>query len=134
MYACLPVDIAEDYDGLKAALLTAFELTEEGFRKRFRSCRPEVGETFLQFLATETVSIGVGTHFLAESSLVKMVGGKKHTDDHVTSIFLTHKYSYLLQIWWFQRVLLYLTDYNNITYEMLKVAYNQSIDPIHTYF
>ena len=24
-------------------------MTEEGFRKRFRSCRPEVGETFAQF-------------------------------------------------------------------------------------
>lgn len=50
-YARLPKDDALDFKKLKAALLTRFELTEEGFRKRFRSSKPEQGETFVQFSA-----------------------------------------------------------------------------------
>ncbi|KAK3739967.1 hypothetical protein QZH41_009486, partial [Actinostola sp. cb2023] len=34
---------------LKAALLKRYELTEEGFRKKFRQCKPEKGETVFQF-------------------------------------------------------------------------------------
>ncbi|XP_069109726.1 uncharacterized protein [Argopecten irradians] len=45
----MPVDQALDFDLLKTALLKRFELTEEGFRKKFRSARPETGETFAQF-------------------------------------------------------------------------------------
>lgn len=40
---------ATDYDALKTALFKRFEKTEDGFRQKFRRCRPEVGETFLQF-------------------------------------------------------------------------------------
>ena len=49
VYARMPVENALDYDELKLALLKRFELTEEGFKKRFRSCRPEKGETYSQF-------------------------------------------------------------------------------------
>jgi hypothetical protein len=38
-----------NYDVLKTALLTRYEMTEEGFRQRFRNARSETGETFSQF-------------------------------------------------------------------------------------
>ncbi|MCG7875094.1 MAG: RNase H-like domain-containing protein [Candidatus Thiodiazotropha endolucinida] len=49
VYALLPYEKALDYDELKQALLKRFELTEDGFKRKFRSCRPEAGETFSQF-------------------------------------------------------------------------------------
>jgi len=39
-----------DYDLLKNSLLKRFRLTEEGYRKRFKSVRIEVGETAEQFV------------------------------------------------------------------------------------
>ncbi|XP_062609261.1 uncharacterized protein LOC134271008 [Saccostrea cucullata] len=45
---------ADDYDELKAALLRRYDMTGEGFKRKFRSCRPENGETFSQF----TVRLG----------------------------------------------------------------------------
>ena len=49
VYSRIPPEEALEYDVLKEALLKRFEMTEDGFRKRFRNCRPEVGETFTQF-------------------------------------------------------------------------------------
>ena len=49
VYARLPADKAKVYNDLKAALLFSFQLTEEGFRVKFRSARPETGETYTQF-------------------------------------------------------------------------------------
>ena len=49
VYALLSVDQSGDYDVLKTALLHRFERTEDGFRQRFRACRPESTETFQQF-------------------------------------------------------------------------------------
>lgn len=49
VYALLPSDKALDYNELKTALLKRYELTEDGFKRKFRSCRPEAGETFGQF-------------------------------------------------------------------------------------
>ena len=49
IYSRIPAEQALEYNVLKEALLKRFEMTDEGFRKRFRSCRPEVGETFAQF-------------------------------------------------------------------------------------
>ena len=40
VYALLPYESACDYDALKTALLKRFELIEDGFRQKFRSCRP----------------------------------------------------------------------------------------------
>ena len=45
----LSVDDAADYDKLKDALLKNFDMTERGFRKKFRYDRPEKSETFTQF-------------------------------------------------------------------------------------
>ncbi|XP_071791644.1 uncharacterized protein [Asterias amurensis] len=54
VYSRLPVDKASDYKDLKSALLHRYELTEEGFRVKFRSSRREIGETFSQFAARLT--------------------------------------------------------------------------------
>ena len=49
VYALLPSDEASNYKALKTALLKRYDLTEDGFKLKFRSCRPESCETFLQF-------------------------------------------------------------------------------------
>ena len=36
---------ANDYDKLKKALLTRYNYTEDGYRKRFREVKPEIKET-----------------------------------------------------------------------------------------
>ena len=38
---------AADYEKLKDALLRKFDMTERGFRKKFRNNRPERSETFI---------------------------------------------------------------------------------------
>ena len=50
VYSRLSKESAFEYDTLKASLLKRFELTEEGFRQRFHGCKPERGETFIQFI------------------------------------------------------------------------------------
>ena len=45
----LSTEDAADYDKLKDALLKNFDMTERGFRKKFRYSRPERSETFIQF-------------------------------------------------------------------------------------
>lgn len=47
----MPKTDALIYQSLKTALLRRFELTDDGFKTRFRSCRPEQCETFAQFSA-----------------------------------------------------------------------------------
>ena len=42
----MSVSKVNDYDKLKAALLRRYDMTEEGFKRKFRSCRPEAVETF----------------------------------------------------------------------------------------
>ncbi|XP_033731328.1 uncharacterized protein LOC117320952 [Pecten maximus] len=49
VFSRMPLAESMDYDQLKRALLKRFEMTEQGFRKRFRGGRPESGETFAQF-------------------------------------------------------------------------------------
>ena len=49
VYDRLSTEDAADYDKLKDALLKNFEMTERGFRKKFRYSRPERSETFIQF-------------------------------------------------------------------------------------
>jgi len=43
-------DDVNDYDKLKAALLKRYQLTADGFRKRFRSSYPKQGESPVQFI------------------------------------------------------------------------------------
>ena len=47
--ALMPTTEALDYNVLKTALLRRYELTDDGFKRKFRSCRPEQCETFSQF-------------------------------------------------------------------------------------
>ena len=49
VYSRIAPHEAMKFDVLKEALLKRFEMTEDGFRKRFRNCCPELGETFMQF-------------------------------------------------------------------------------------
>ena len=49
VYSRLPPVDANDYDKLKEALLKRFQLTEDGFRQKFRTVKPEEGETASQF-------------------------------------------------------------------------------------
>ena len=49
VYALMPKEDALNYDKLKVALLKRYELTEEGFKRKFKKCRPENCETFQQF-------------------------------------------------------------------------------------
>ena len=49
VYDRLSTEDAADYDKLKNALLKNFDMTERGFRKKFRYSRPERSETFIQF-------------------------------------------------------------------------------------
>ena len=49
VYDRLSVDDAAYYEKLKEALLKNFDMTERGFRKKFRYERPEKSETFIQF-------------------------------------------------------------------------------------
>ena len=49
VHALMPVEQALDYDMLKAGLLKRYKLTEEGFKRRYKKCGPDSGETFQQF-------------------------------------------------------------------------------------
>jgi len=50
VYSRLPPEQAGDYDRLKDTLLKRYLLSADGFKKRFRSVKPELGETPSQFL------------------------------------------------------------------------------------
>ena len=50
VYSLLPEEKANDFSELKSALLKRFDMTEEGFKNRFRNGKPEPGETFSQFM------------------------------------------------------------------------------------
>ena len=45
VYSMMAKDDVNDYEKLKSALLKRYQLTADGFRKRFRTSRPEVGES-----------------------------------------------------------------------------------------
>ena len=49
VYSRLPNDDAHDYDKVKLALMERFECTEEGFRCKFRSAKPQKGEQVKEF-------------------------------------------------------------------------------------
>ena len=51
VYTSMPMDQALDYKALKTALLKRYNLTEEGFRTKFRESKPDQGETVFQFVA-----------------------------------------------------------------------------------
>jgi len=50
VYSMLPADQANNYDQLKAALLKRYQLSADGFKRRFRTSKPQSGKTPTQFL------------------------------------------------------------------------------------
>ena len=54
VYARLSSDDAVKYEVVKTALLKRYNLTEEGFRSKFRNSRPEEGENARQFVTRVT--------------------------------------------------------------------------------
>ena len=50
VYALLPTEKALDYDVLKTALFQQYDLSEETFKRKFRSSKPKAGESFVQFV------------------------------------------------------------------------------------
>jgi hypothetical protein len=51
VFARLSTEDALNYDTLKRALCERFQITEEGYKRKFRSERPKDGESYTQFLA-----------------------------------------------------------------------------------
>ena len=49
-YSRLSREEADDYRKLKLALLRHYDYTEEGYRRKFRGCKPEEGETPALFI------------------------------------------------------------------------------------
>ena len=50
VYSRLSSEEATDYDKSSDALLKRYQLTEEGFRQKFRSSKQEIGKTAGQFV------------------------------------------------------------------------------------
>ena len=50
VYSRLSEDAAKDYDKVKIALMKRYDLTEDGYRRKFRASKPEVDESPEQFI------------------------------------------------------------------------------------
>ena len=50
VYSRLSEDAAKDYDRVKIALMKRYDLTEDGYRRKFRVSKPEVDESPEQFI------------------------------------------------------------------------------------
>ena len=82
VYSRLSVEDAADYQCLKKALLKRFRMTEEGFRSKFRSAKPESGETPSQF------SVRLENYFTRWLDLA----GTEKTFDGVKDILLREQF------------------------------------------
>jgi len=54
VYSRLPPEQASDYDSLKQALLKRYQLFEDGFKRKFRTAKPDIGEPPTQFITRLT--------------------------------------------------------------------------------
>ena len=50
VYSRLSKEAAQDYDRVKLALMKRYDLTEDGYRRKFRASKPEVDESPEQFI------------------------------------------------------------------------------------
>ena len=82
VYARLPPDQSQDYDVLKAALLRRYSLTEEGYKNKFYECKPEKGESPLQFI------VRLDSYFLRWLELAEV----KMTFDGLRSLMVRERY------------------------------------------
>lgn len=48
-YAALPADQSTDYETVKKAILKAYELVPEAYRQKFRHCKKQEGQTYVEF-------------------------------------------------------------------------------------
>jgi len=82
VYSMMSKDDVNDYDKLKAALLKRYQLTADGFRKRFRTSYPEQGESPVQFITR------------LENYLVRWVelAGDNKTYDGIKKLFVEEQY------------------------------------------
>ncbi|GFO36712.1 reverse transcriptase [Plakobranchus ocellatus] len=46
----LSAEQAKDYDKVKEALMKRYDLTEDGYRRKFRTCKPAEGESHDMFI------------------------------------------------------------------------------------
>ncbi|XP_053378778.1 uncharacterized protein LOC128548205 [Mercenaria mercenaria] len=51
VYTSMPQEEACNYDSLKKAILRRYQLTEDGFRSKFRQSKPDQGESVFQFVS-----------------------------------------------------------------------------------
>jgi len=75
-------DDVNDYQKLKTALLRRYQLTVDGFRKRFRTSRPEPGESSSQFITR------IGNYLQRWIDLAKAA----ETYDGVKKLFIEEQY------------------------------------------
>ncbi len=111
VYSRLSLDDAFDYPTLKTALLKRFDLTADGFRKRFKTGRPEQGETFIQYISRARSNLArwleLGTaertfegivDFLLRDQLLSTCG-------HELLVFLKEKAFVRSSIWQFRQTI-----------------------------
>ena len=54
VYSRLSEEVASDYDQMKVALMKRYDLTEDGYRCKFRTSKPETDESIRQFVHLST--------------------------------------------------------------------------------
>ena len=81
-YSRLNDEDSQNYEVVKEALLQRYALTSEGFRKKFRSARPESGETATQFIYRLR---GYVEHWIGLS-------GRKETFDDLMDLILMEQF------------------------------------------
>jgi len=82
VYSMMAKDDVNDYEKLKSALLKRYQLTADGFRKRFRTSRPEPGESPSQFITR------IGNYLQRWIDIAKAA----ETYDGVKKLFIEEQY------------------------------------------
>jgi len=82
VYSMMSTDDANDYEKLKSALIKRYQLIADGFRKRFRTSRPEPGESPFQFITR------IGNYLQRWIDLAKAA----ETYDGVKKLFIEDQY------------------------------------------
>ena len=64
VYTSMPVEQADDYPALKKAVLKRYQLTEEGFRFKFRDSKPSKAKLYFSFRLGLYVTLVDGQRWL----------------------------------------------------------------------
>ena len=65
VYSRLSEDTAKDYDRVKIALMKRYDLTEDGYRRKFRASKPEVDESPEQLIGQIPVTVARAFEYCA---------------------------------------------------------------------